>query len=34
MARSGTDIKTNAIRLLDQARIDYELRLYEVDEKI
>ena len=32
MAKSGTDIKTNAIRLLDQARIAYELRPYEVDE--
>jgi hypothetical protein len=32
MAKAGSDLKTNAIRLLDQTGIDYELRQYEVDE--
>jgi Cys-tRNA(Pro)/Cys-tRNA(Cys) deacylase len=32
MAKHGSDIKTNAVRLLDQAGIAYELRPYEVDE--
>ena len=32
MAKSNSDLKTNAIRLLDQAQIRYELRPYEVDE--
>ena len=32
MPKTNTDLKTNAIRLLDQAGIAYELRHYEVDE--
>src|SRR5579871_1582105 len=32
MAQKATDLKTNAVRLLDQAGIGYELRQYEVDE--
>lgn len=32
MPKSSNDLKTNAARLLDQARIPYELRPYEVDE--
>lgn len=32
MSKPGADLKTNAIRLLDQAGIGYELRPYEVDE--
>lgn len=32
MAKSSGDLKTNAIRLLDQAQIRYDLRPYEVDE--
>src|ERR1700712_3541109 len=32
MAKGGSDLKTNAVRLLDQAGIQYELRQYDVDE--
>ena len=32
MPKTNTDLKTNAVRLLDQAGIAYELRHYEVDE--
>ena len=32
MTRNISDLKTNAIRILDQARIPYALRTYEVDE--
>ena len=32
MAKSAGDLKTNAVRLLDQAGIGYELRQYDVDE--
>jgi Cys-tRNA(Pro)/Cys-tRNA(Cys) deacylase len=32
MAKLGNELKTNAVRLLDQAGIAYELRQYEVDE--
>ena len=32
MARNSGELKTNAIRLLDQAQIPYDLRPYEVDE--
>jgi Cys-tRNA(Pro)/Cys-tRNA(Cys) deacylase len=32
MAKAGSDLKTNAVRLLDQAGIPYELRPYDVDE--
>ena len=32
MAKSSIDIKTNAVRLLEQAGIAFELRQYEVDE--
>lgn len=32
MQKPGSDLKTNAVRLLDQAGVAYELRQYEVDE--
>jgi Cys-tRNA(Pro)/Cys-tRNA(Cys) deacylase len=32
MAKAASDLKTNAVRLLDQGGIQYELRQYEVDE--
>ena len=32
MAKNSGELKTNAIRLLDQAQIPYDLRPYEVDE--
>jgi len=32
MAKVGSDQKTNAVRMLDQAGIGYELRQYDVDE--
>jgi Cys-tRNA(Pro)/Cys-tRNA(Cys) deacylase len=32
MAKQGNELKTNAVRLLDQAGIAYELRQYAVDE--